>query len=96
MTRYYGFYPNKNEGAYFDLQQAYFTSRHPSHPHYLEAPVSAVLYNMLDKEWPQAQQMELHSTIRKQLLAALVTYLKLHLDNLREIKSLDVLHAVFH
>jgi DNA repair protein RecO (recombination protein O) len=96
MTRYYGFYPNKNEGAYFDLQQAHFTSRHPSHPHYLEAPVSAVLYNMLDKEWPQAQQMELHSTIRKQLLAALVTYLKLHLDNLREIKSLDVLHAVFH
>jgi hypothetical protein len=30
------------------------------------------------------------------LLYALVTYLKLHLDNLREIKSLDVLHAVFH
>jgi DNA repair protein RecO (recombination protein O) len=96
ITRHYGFYPSKAEGDYFDLQHAHFTHIRPAHPHYLEQPASAILYNLLDLEWPQAQLMELHSTIRKQLLYALVTYLKLHLDNLREIKSLDVLHAVFH
>lgn len=96
ITRHYGFYPSKAEGDYFDLQQAQFTHIRPAHPHYLEQPASAILFNLLDLEWPQAQLMELHSTIRKKLLYALVTYLKLHLDNLREIKSLDVLHAVFH
>lgn len=96
ITRYYGFYPNKNAGQYFDLQQGQFNSERPSHSHYLEESVSSALSNLLDREWPQAQSLELHSTIRKQLLSALVTYLKLHLDNLREIKSLDVLHAVFH
>jgi DNA repair protein RecO (recombination protein O) len=96
ITRYYGFYPSKSEGDYFDLQQAQFTRVRPTHPHYLEQPVSDILFSLLDLEWPQAQALELHSSIRKQLLYALVTYLKLHLDNLREIKSLDVLHAVFH
>jgi len=96
ITRHYGFYPTKSEGHYFDLQQARFTQTRPTHPQYLEHQASSTLFQLLDLEWPQAQQMELHSTIRKELLHALVTYLKLHLDNLREIKSLDVLHAVFH
>jgi DNA repair protein RecO (recombination protein O) len=96
VTRHYGFYPHKNSGDYFDLQQAEFSTHRPSHPNYLESPISTALYNMLDLEWPQAQSMELHSSIRNQLLHSLVTYLKLHLDNLREIKSLEVLHAVFH
>jgi len=96
ITRYYGFYPSRNRGEFFDLQQAQFTDYRPSHPHYLESTAANSLYSLLDLEWPQAQLMELHSSIRKQLLHALVTYLKLHLDNLREIKSLDVLHAVFH
>jgi DNA repair protein RecO (recombination protein O) len=96
ITRHYGFYPTKSEGAYFDLQQAQFTTIRPLHPHYLEQQATATLFQLLDLEWPQAQQLELHSYIRKELLHALVNYLKLHLDNLREIKSLDVLHAVFH
>lgn len=96
ITRYYGFYPSKGEGEYFDLQLAQFTRSRPSHPNYIESPASENLFGLLDLEWPQAQLMELHSSTRKQLLHALVSYLKLHLDNLREIKSLDVLHAVFH
>jgi DNA repair protein RecO (recombination protein O) len=96
ITRYYGFYPSRGIGEYFDLQQALFTNSRPSHPHYIEAPASENLFRLLDLEWPQAQVMELHSSTRKQLLHGLVNYLKLHLDNLREIKSLDVLHAVFH
>lgn len=96
ITRYYGFYPTKSHGDYFDLQMAQFTPVRPAHPNYLDQQSSGALFSLLDLEWPQAQSLELHSVIRKQLLHALVTYLKLHLDNLREIKSLDVLHAVFH
>jgi DNA repair protein RecO (recombination protein O) len=96
ITRYYGFYPNHSSGIFFDLQDGEFTNSRPLHPHYLQEEITARLRQMLDLEWPQAQTEELHSTVRKELLQSLVTYLKLHLNNLREIKSLDVLHAVFH
>jgi DNA repair protein RecO (recombination protein O) len=96
LTRYYGFYPTKTEGAYFDLQHAEFTNHKPAQPSVVEPPLSEVLFDLLDLEWPQAQSMELNGAIRQQLLQTLIQYLRIHLDNLREIKSLDVLHAVFH
>jgi DNA repair protein RecO (recombination protein O) len=96
ITRHYGFYPSHTPGVFFDLQDGEFTNSRPLHPHYLQEEITARLRQMLDLEWPQAQTEELHSAVRKELLQSLVTYLKLHLNNLREIKSLDVLHAVFH
>jgi len=96
ITRHYGFYPNKEEGSFFDLREGTFTHLTPPHAYYLPPQASSNLHKLLDLEWPQAQIIELHSSIRNELLHALVLYLKLHLDNLREIKSLDVLHAVFH
>ena len=96
ITRHYGFYPMKSSGDYFDLQQGLFVASIPGHSYYLQPAPSAELKSLLDLEWPQAQLIELHSSVRKELLQALVTYLKLHLSNLREIKSLEVLHAVFH
>jgi len=100
ITRHYGFYPQKNFDStgsfFFDMKAGSFEARRPSHPNYLEADFSNYLNSLLDLEWPQVQMLELHSSIRAALLTTLVNYLKLHLDNLREIKSLDVLHAVFH
>jgi len=96
ITRYYGFYPTKSDGKYFDLQQAEFTDIKPPQLNALEPPISGVLFSLLDLEWPQAQVLELNGTIRSQLLQALIQFLRIHLNNFREIKSLDVLHAVFH
>lgn len=96
ITRHYGFYPSKEQGLFFDLREGTFTHSTPPHAHYLPPKASTHLHKLLDLEWPQAQLVELHSSIRNELLHGLVLYLKLHLDNLREIKSLDVLHAVFH
>lgn len=100
IARHYGFYPQQNSSIQnemmFDMMAGTFVGQRPSHPHYLEEELSKHLDSLLNLEWPQAQVIELHSSIRAALLNALVRYLKLHLDNLREIKSLDVLHAVFH
>jgi DNA repair protein RecO (recombination protein O) len=100
ITRHYGFYPQQpeppSEALYFDMLNGSFVRQIPKHPHYLETTVSGKLVPLLDLEWPQVQSLEMHSSIRSALLHGLVTFLKLHLENLREIKSLDVLHAVFH
>ena len=100
ITRHYGFYPQQpehpSEAVYFDMLNGCFVREIPKHPHYLETAVSGQLVPLLDQEWPQVQSLEMHSSIRSALLHGLVNFLKLHLENLREIKSLDVLHAVFH
>jgi len=100
ITRHYGFYPQHPENGstafYFDMLNGTFAPNIPGHPHYLEPDIAGRLAQLLDQEWPQVQSLELHSSIRTALLQGLITFLKLHLENLREIKSLDVLHAVFH
>lgn len=96
ITRYYGFYPSTTSGRFFNLKEGQFENLRPDHPYYLDTQLSEVLHSLLDLEWPQAQGIELHSSVRKNVLNALIDYLKIHLHNLREIKSLEVLHAVFH
>lgn len=98
ISRYYGFYPyvEDEKTLYFDMTSAAFTATHPVHPYYLEGANCQALLEILDKEWLQVQPVNMHSSIRKTLLESLVTFLKLHLENLREIKSLSVLHEVFH
>ncbi len=101
ITRHYGFYPQKDEAehnspCFFDMLAGSFTHTRPNHPNHLDQEPATHLRQLINLEWPQAQVIQLHSSIRAELLNGLITYLKLHLDNLREIKSLDVLHAVFH
>ncbi len=99
ITRHFGFYPQcEDEGdvQYFDLMQGYFVAETPLHKAYINKEVALILAGLLDKEWPQVQNLELHSAHRKELLEQLVQYIRIHLESLREIKSLHVLHAVFH
>lgn len=98
ISRHYGFYPfiEDEDAAYFDLTAAAFTKTKPAHQFYMEGENFNALFQMWNREWLQVQPLMLHSNIRKALLEGLVNFLKLHLENLREIKSLGVLHAVFH
>jgi len=98
ISRHYGFYPfsDDTEVKYFDMVTASFCKERPSHFNYIDGESCQALFAMLDQEWLQIQPVSLHSSIRKKLLESLVTFLKLHLENLREIKSLSVLHEVFH
>lgn len=98
ISRHYGFYPyvEDENPNYFDLSTAAFVTDRPKHQYYLEGENANSLLALLNKRWHQVQPINMHSSIRKTLLESLVTFLKLHLENLREIKSLEVLHQVFH
>jgi DNA repair protein RecO (recombination protein O) len=99
ISRQYGFYPqfeSENAHHFFDLSSSTYVCDRPTHPHYLEEIESAILLLMLDKEWPQVQTIAMSGIMRKNLLDALVKYIRLHLENLREIHSVEILHEVFH
>lgn len=97
ITRHYGFYPQlEDETRFFDKELGGFVDRLPPHKDFMDEEESAVLREMLDKEWPEVQDMVLSGELRKRVLTSLVRYVRIHLESLREIKSLEVLHEVFH
>lgn len=99
ISRHYGFYPTINDYAatpYLDIPSGVFVHEKPMHNNYIEGEHATVLAALIDHEWPQVQTMNLHSSLRKNLLQAMVDYIRFHLENVREIKSLQVLHEVFH
>lgn len=98
ISRHYGFYPflQSDDPLYFDWVEASFTNTMPSHFCFLQGAQCQALLDFWNKEWLQVQPIQLHSSMRKTLLETMLSFLQLHLDNLREIKSLPVLHQVFH
>lgn len=99
ICRHYGFYPqaeNPGESTCFDLSLGVFTPKTPMHPHYIDGEDALILQSLLDLEWPQVQPVQMHSSRRRALLESLVKYIQLHLENLREIRSIAILNEVFH
>jgi DNA repair protein RecO (recombination protein O) len=97
ITRHYGFYPQTDEETtFFDMELGSFVDRLPAHKDFMDTEESKVMHEMLDKEWPEVQDLVLNGDLRKRVLMSLVRYIRIHLESLREIKSLEVLHEVFH
>jgi DNA repair protein RecO (recombination protein O) len=97
ITRHYGFYPQVEDGhTYFDMETGSCTNQLPAHKDFMDEEVTAVLVQMLDKEWPEVQDLVLNGLLRKRVLLSIVRYIRIHLESLREIKSLEVLHEVFY
>jgi DNA repair protein RecO (recombination protein O) len=99
ISRYYGFYPTYSSDApmhCLDIATGTFLSNDLPGSHTISGETAETLFRMMDLEWPQVQTMHLHSSLRKSLLQALVGYILFHLEMNKEIKSIQVLHEVFH
>jgi DNA repair protein RecO (recombination protein O) len=99
ISRYYGFYPTYKAGQEskcLDIPSGWFLEKESSNPHVIGGETAKALFDMMDQEWPQVQTMSLHSSLRRSLLQSMVDYIRFHLESLREIKSIQVLHEVFH
>ena len=93
LSRYLGFYPNFDtyaEGNCFDLLDGNF-KKTQNDIYQMDSELSRKLYYIGNSQ----QTHRLANSDRRQLLDALVMYYKLHTENIREIKSLEVLREVF-
>lgn len=91
LSRHLGFYPYgkyEQKTPYFDLMAGRFVKNTPDHIHYLEPGLSKHFSALLRDE------PVLKRKTRKELLARLVEYYRLHLENFKEIKSPKVLEEV--
>lgn len=98
LSKEYGFYPQRDSelDAVFDLKEGvFYPINHPC-PQPLSPEASKALLEMVDAEYEEVRQMRHPAAVRRALLEGLMQYLQLHLENLRNIRSLSILHEVFH
>ena len=98
MTHFLGFYPNLAnyaDGMYFDLENSSFVAHQPLHSHYLDPTDAAFLPTLMRMQPATMHLFKFSGARRTRLLRFIVSYYQLHLPAFGELKSLNVLEAVF-
>ncbi len=96
LSRYLGFHPGppRPGQAFFDLKDGVFCNRSPAHPLVLEHPYTTLFADLLACSFEQLAAMRLSLPHRRFLLGRILEFYQLHVDNLGEIKSHEVLETV--
>ena len=95
LCSYLGFSPNLEtyqEGRLFDLLDGDFKSDSNS-IHVIGNNLSTIFYNICKKGY-ENYDINLSNSIRQQLLEAIVLYYKLHVENVKDIRSHEILHTI--
>lgn len=99
LSRFLGLYPNLEDyraGDYFDLRNACFTSTRPQqHPHYIEPAEAARLTTLMRMNYETMHLFGMSRAERTRCLVLLNEYYRMHLPDFPELKSLEVLRALF-
>ncbi len=80
----------------FDLLNGEFVPYEPMHGYFIKGGLTQKWEQMYRLDVGNLSELKMTATQRGELLEALIRYYELHLDGLGEIKSLDVLQALFH
>lgn len=99
LTEYFGFMPDTRKTGFegwLDLRKGAIVPFEPSHPFFANKEVTQQLVQLSLLKINELDQFRISRSMRDSLLTILVEYYQLHFDNLGEIKSLNVLHEIFH
>ena len=98
LLNYLGIYPNTEsykEGYLFDMRNGIFTDKAPLHRHYLNKEESIIFARLFKISY---ENMSLYHFSRKErvnIINLIITYYRLHLPEIAEIKSIAILQALF-
>ncbi len=98
LSRFLGFSPENKSGdkLYFDLLNGYFTNLEPSHGFYLKDLARANWEKLYSLNINKLSDLLLSANERYTLLKNLLDYYNLHIDGMGELKSLNIVHQLFH
>lgn len=98
LLAYLGIFPNIatwREKHYFDMQSGVFTALPPLHKHYLNQEESLVFARLFRISFENMSFYEFSRHDRVNILNRIISYYRLHLPEMPEIKSLPVLQILF-
>jgi len=99
LSRYLGFFPQNNFdhiNRFFDLESGRFKPTFMDSGKQLDEDTSSLWSSYLERDYQEASNVRYSSEQRKKILDQLVKYYRNHVEGLKEIRSLDVLHTLFH
>lgn len=99
LSRFLGLYPNiedYQEGDYFDLLNACFTSVRPQvHSYYIGGEEAYRVTRLMRMNYETMHLFEMSRTDRTRCLSIMNDYYRLHIPGFTELKSLAVLQELF-
>ena len=98
LTRFLGFYPNLDaykDGDYFDLRESVFMSNPPVHRDFLHPEEAQKVQLMMRMDYPTMHLFRMSHQERNRLLEVSLKYYRLHLPDFPEMKSIEVLQALY-
>ncbi|OCX50809.1 DNA repair protein RecO [Mucilaginibacter sp. PPCGB 2223] len=97
LTRYLGFYPESNintDADYFDLKEGVFKRYKPDHVLYLSPPHTQNFKNLLQYSFENLHELKLGNDERRYLIAKILEYYALHIENFGNVYSHEILEEV--
>ena len=98
LTRFLGFYPNLDDykdGDYFDLRESVFMPMPPVHRDFLHPEEAQKVQLMMRMDFPTMHLFRMSRQERNRLLEVSLKYYRLHLPDFPEMKSIEVLQALY-
>ena len=98
LTRFLGFYPNLDDykdGDYFDLRESVFMPMPPVHRDFLHPEEAQKEQLKMRMDFPTMHLFRMSHQERNRLLEVSLKYYRLHLPDFPEMKSIEVLQALY-
>ena len=98
LARFLGFYPNLDDyedGYYFDLRESVFINNPPVHRDFLHPEEARKVQLIMRMDFPTMHLFRMSHQDRNRLLEVSLKYYRLHLPDFPEMKSIEVLQALY-
>ena len=82
-------------GMQFDISEGIYTNQPIYHPYYLTADSASWLHQLLDTNFATLHQLRLTREQRNILLDMMLTFIRIHLPEVGNLRSVDVLKELF-
>ena len=97
LSSFLGFYPRgiySPYSSFFDLEEGCFTNQQPFHSNYITDKEAELFSDLTEYSLENINELKLTNPQRNRLLDHLIWYYQLHLPNIGNMKSPEVLRAV--
>jgi DNA repair protein RecO (recombination protein O) len=97
LSRFLGFFPkfsNRDEVDYFDLQEGIFQENQPEHPNFVSGEIVKQMAWLGTTTFEDCHTLKIGNTNRRKIVDVLVQYYQVHMPNMHQIHSLDVLKSM--
>ncbi len=99
LSGYLGFLPAtqpSNKHCFFNKREGVYETLKPDHQDWMDQQSTLILSELVKRTFSDNMKVEMSSKQRYKMIEHMITYYKLHLDKMSEIKSHRVFQAIMH